>query len=100
MNFSNRARATFAVLWLALAAGSHAQVQPAPEYVRLDPPRPVASGDKIEVIEFFYYGCPICYELEPKLSRWSASAPADIALSRVPALATASWENFARLHYA
>ena len=67
--------------------------------MRLDPPQPVASGDRIEVIEFFYYGCPICYELEPILSRWSVKAPGDVALRRVPALASASWENFARLFY-
>lgn len=69
------------------------------DYLRIDPPRPTASGSKIEVIEFFYYGCPVCYETEPLLARWSANAPADVVLVRVPALATASWENFARLFY-
>ncbi len=67
--------------------------------VRLDPPRPVRTANRIEVIEFFYYGCPICYELEPRLSRWLVKAPQDVALIRVPALASTAWEPFARLYY-
>jgi thiol:disulfide interchange protein DsbA len=88
---------------LFAAAGSHAQTGPVPQagrdYLRVEPPRPVADAGKIEVIEFFYYGCPVCYELEPMLTRWSVDAPADIVLRRVPALASASWEGFARLYY-
>ena len=92
-----------AALLLALAATCGAQAQSAPQlgrdYVRLDPPRPVASGDKIEVIEFFYYGCPVCYELEPTLSRWFFNSPGTIVLRRVPALSSENWDNFAKLFY-
>jgi thiol:disulfide interchange protein DsbA len=96
--------AALAALLLALAAaGVHAQQQNMPqlsrEYIRLDPPHPVATGDKIEIIEFFYYGCPICYELQPTLSRWLFRAPDFIAIRRVPALSTDNWENFAKLFY-
>jgi len=52
------------------------------------------------VIEFFYYGCPVCYETEPFLSRWLASAPAYVSMRRVPALSSEAWEPFARLYYA
>lgn len=69
------------------------------DFLRIEPPRPTASGSRIEVIEFFYYGCPVCYETEPILTRWLANAPPDVVLRRVPALATSSWENFARLFY-
>jgi thiol:disulfide interchange protein DsbA len=96
--------AALAALLLALAAaGVQAQAPTLPQlsrdYVRLDPPRPVASGDKIEVIEFFYYGCPACYELEPTLARWSFNAPGSIMLRRVPALSSDNWDNFAKLFY-
>jgi thiol:disulfide interchange protein DsbA len=96
--------ALFAALLLALTTiGVHAQAPSLPQlnrdYLRLDPPRPVKSGDKIEVIEFFYYGCPVCYELEPTLARWSFNAPSSVSLRRVPALASDSWENFAKLFY-
>ena len=97
-------RKALAALLLALAAaGAHAQAQSLPqlgrEYLRLDPPRAVATGDKIEVIEFFYYGCPVCYELEPALSRWFFNAPGSVALRRVPALSSDNWDNFAKLFY-
>jgi protein dithiol oxidoreductase (disulfide-forming) len=93
-----------AALVLAFAVTEvHAQAPSMPQlsrdYIRLDPPRPVASGDKIEVIEFFYYGCPVCYELEPKLSRWYFNGPGSVALRRVPALSSDNWDNFAKLFY-
>ena len=93
-------RKILAALLLALAAaGVQAQAQLGRDYLRLDPPRAVASGDKIEVIEFFYYGCPVCYELEPKLSRWYFNGPGSVALRRVPALSSDNWDNFAKLFY-
>ncbi len=93
-------RKALAALLLALAAaGVQAQGQLGRDYLRLDPPRAVASGDKIEVIEFFYYGCPVCYELEPKLSRWFFNGPGSVALRRVPALSSDNWDNFAKLFY-
>ena len=96
-------RNTLIALWLTLAAaGACAQTQPllGRDYIRFDPPRQVSSGDKIEIIEFFYYGCPVCYELEPTLSRWFLDAADSVALRRVPALASDSWESFAKLFYA
>lgn len=87
---------------LAAACG-YAQSQAAPvlnrDYVRIAPPLPAASGDQIEVVEFFYFGCPVCYELEPMFSRWSENLPGGVVMRRVPALANANWENFARLFY-
>jgi thiol:disulfide interchange protein DsbA len=96
--------ALLAVVLLAFAlTGVQAEAQSVPtlgrDYVRLDPPRAVASGDRIEVIEFFYYGCPVCYELEPKLSRWSSNLAAPIMLRRVPAMSSDNWDNFAKLFY-
>lgn len=96
----NLIRNAYAALLLALfAAGAQAQPQLGRDYIRLDPPRAVSSGEKIEVIEFFYYGCPVCYELEPKLSRWHFNAPGSIALRRVPAMSSDNWDNFAKLFY-
>jgi thiol:disulfide interchange protein DsbA len=90
------------VFLLSLAAAG-AQAQSVPQlgrdYIRLDPAHPVSSGDRIEVIEFFYYGCPVCYELEPKLSRWYFNGPGSVALRRVPALSSDNWDNFAKLFY-
>ena len=95
-----------AAIWLSAlalalgAAGAVGQTDVRPEVVRLDPPRPVSTGERIEVIEFFYYGCPICYELEPQMTRWLATqAPGYVALLRIPALSSEGWDTLAKLYY-
>ena len=68
-------------------------------YLALDPPRATQGGSRIEVIEFFYYGCPVCYESQPYITRWLANAATDVVLRRVPA-ADESGESFALTFYA
>ena len=90
-------------LWLACACAiANAQTPPLAgrEYLVLDPPRAVAPGGAIEVIEFFYYGCPVCYEAQPHVARWLEAAGPDVALRRVPSATTESSESFARTYYA
>ena len=71
----------------ALSAGSLARAQAKPvegtHYVKLAQPVPVPPG-KIEVIEFFWYGCPHCNAFEPLLETWIPKLPADVAFRRVP----------------
>jgi thiol:disulfide interchange protein DsbA len=82
-----------------LAGAASAQIQLGREFQRIEPPRPAAAEGRIEVIEFFYYGCPVCYETQPFLSRWLGTAPGYVSLRRVPALSTEAWEPFAKLFY-
>ncbi len=65
-------------------------------------PNKVASEDpgKIEVIEFFHYGCPHCRNFYPLIKDWKKSLPEDVAFRVVPAI----WGNeqlrgLARLYY-
>ncbi|MEO6409244.1 MAG: thiol:disulfide interchange protein DsbA/DsbL [Burkholderiaceae bacterium] len=53
-------------------------------YVRLSQPMALPPGGKIEVIEFFWYGCPHCNSFEPALEAWVRKLPADVAFRRVP----------------
>lgn len=54
-------------------------------YVKLAQPAPVsAPAGKIEVVEFFWYGCPHCNHFDPALSAWAAKLPADVYFHRVP----------------
>jgi thiol:disulfide interchange protein DsbA len=53
-------------------------------FVRLAQPLPQPAGGKIEVVEFFWYGCPHCNAFEPMLDAWAKRLPADAALRRVP----------------
>ncbi len=73
----------------------------ATHFVRLVPSQPTVGGaDKIEVAEFFWYGCPHCYDFEPALRRWNASKPANVRFVRIPATWNRLVELHARLFYA
>jgi thiol:disulfide interchange protein DsbA len=67
---------------------------------RLIDPQPVETPDRIEAIEFFWYGCPYCNELQPALEGWLKRKPADVALRRIPAILRESWAAHARIFYA
>ncbi|MGE5168772.1 MAG: thiol:disulfide interchange protein DsbA/DsbL [Rudaea sp.] len=68
-------------------------------YARLANPQPVETGKKIEVIEFFSYGCPHCAALEPYLDTWLAKQPPDVAFRRVPVMFQQRWVALAKIYY-
>ncbi len=69
------------------------------DHARIEPAQPVTSGDKIEVIEFFWYGCPHCADMHPRLQAWAQRQPADVALRYQAAALRPSWETGARIHF-
>ena len=70
------------------------------KYSELKPTQPVSlEGKKIEVIEFFWYGCPHCYNLEPQLESWIKKLPPDVQFRRVPAVFNARWGHDAQIFY-
>ena len=87
---------------IVACAAVHAQPTPVSgrDFQELSPPRPVATGERVEVLEFFYYGCPVCYEAQPHIARWLMRSGPGVALLRVPAVFTESSESFARTFYA
>lgn len=96
------ARIAFA-LFVSLAASvvSAAPVQ-GTEYTVLSPPQaPTTTTGKTEVIEFFSYGCPHCFHLQPLLEQWEKSElPANAVLVRVPvAFGRREWGQLVRAFY-
>jgi thiol:disulfide interchange protein DsbA len=84
---------------LSLTAAAQA-VEEGREYLRLKNPQPVETGKKIEVIEFFSYGCPHCADLEPILQNWMKTGmPADVQLRRVPVMYQDRWIPLAKIYY-
>jgi len=69
------------------------------EYTKLSRAQPTSSGDKIEVVELFWYGCPHCYHLEPFIEDWLKSKPDDVEFVRLPAILGANWELLAKAYY-
>jgi len=72
------------------------------QYVRLTQPMPTNAGPgKIEVIEFFWYGCPHCNAFEPALEAWVKQLPADVVFQRVPvAFSAVPFVAHQRIYYA
>jgi len=66
-------------------------------YQRLEQPQPTETGDKVEVREFFWYGCPHCYVLEPYLDNWQV--PDSAQFVRTPATFNELWTTHARVYY-
>lgn len=91
-----------AVLLLHFAAltASAQDLQKGKDFIELSPPLATDTPGKIEVLEFFWYGCPHCYHLEPHVEEWAKKLPADVVFRRVPAIFNQNWEVAARVHYA
>ena len=68
-------------------------------YTVLGETQPVETGDKIEVRELFWYGCPHCFKLEAGLEAWVKTLPEDVAFIRMPAVFSPVWEQHAKLFY-
>ena len=91
---------TISLFALFLAAPLIAFAQGAPRFSELKAAQPVAvEGNKIEVLEFFWYGCPHCYNLEPVLETWLKKLPPDVQFRRVPAVFNPRWEHDAEIFY-
>ncbi len=92
--------------WLALGlmaasftAGAQEQLAEGKDFLRLKQPQAVESGAKIEVIEFFSYGCPHCKDLEEYLGPWTKKVPADVSFKRVPVVFQPAWVNLGKIYY-
>jgi len=85
---------------LFLAAPLIALAQGTPKFSELKPAQPVSvEGNKIEVIEFFWYGCPHCHNLEPVLETWLKKLPPDAQFRRIPAVFNDRWAHDATIFY-
>ena len=78
-----------------VAAPAEWQFKEGEHYDRLVPTQPTVGGaDKVEVAEFFWYGCPHCVDFEPYINRWDAEKPANSRLVKIPIV----WNPVAMLH--
>jgi thiol:disulfide interchange protein DsbA len=88
-----------ATLLCVLAVPAYAQVQ-GQDYELLTPPQAATTQDKIEVIEFFSYACPHCYQLQPHVVKWAQQLPANATFVRVPvSFGRREWGQLSRAFY-
>lgn len=81
---------------VALAAGAQGKTDV--DYREIAP-QPIETGDKIEVIDFFFYGCQFCNDLLPRLERWRQGKPADVELRHIPVVRHDSWVPLAKTYF-
>ena len=55
------------------------------DYTKIATPQPVQVAGKVEVLEFFWYGCPHCNRIEPAVQAWKKTIPADVNFIRAHA---------------
>jgi protein dithiol oxidoreductase (disulfide-forming) len=90
-----------ALALVALSVPALADVTAGTEYRAIDPPQHPESAGKIEVLEFFSYGCPHCNEFSPVIGAWAAKLPKDVVFKRVATgLGRTAWTNLAKTYYA
>ena len=96
-----------ALLGLLMAGTCTAQINSSLPYRTLDPVKAPVSGvlgdtrkDRIEVIQFFYFGCPHCFDQQPLIDDWLAKIPADVEFRYLPALRDDKWITLTRAYFA
>ena len=87
------------ILAASALAALPAAAQPKFSYSELKPALPVEAEGKIEVLEFFWYGCIHCYNLEPTVEKWEKTLPKDVQFRRVPAVFNDRWALDASIFY-
>jgi len=82
--------------FLILGMHSYAYAQ---KYVQISTEKQQESKDII-VYEFFWYGCPHCFNLEPTMDRIEADLEDDTKVMKIPVALRKSWVTHAKLYYA
>jgi thiol:disulfide interchange protein DsbA len=101
ISFSKRAFTLLTLLCLSGLVGAQSQkIEEGFDYRILPIAQPVETKGKVEVIEFFWYGCPHCYDFEPELTSWMKRQPKDVAFRRVPVSFRDDFMPHSQLFYA
>jgi thiol:disulfide interchange protein DsbA len=85
---------------LSIALAQPKTPQAGIDYREIKPAQPVETGSKIEVLEFFWYGCPHCASFEPELEAWRKKLAADVEYRRLPVAFDQSRANHTKIYYA
>jgi thiol:disulfide interchange protein DsbA len=95
----NRLRRTLVAAIALSPVALRAQQGANPGYSTLQLALPVENPAKIEVAEFFWYGCIHCYNLEPVIEAWLPKLPSDAYFLRIPAVFNERWAHDAAIYY-
>lgn len=84
----------------SIAASAPESYKEGSNYIPVMPAQPVSvNPGQIEVLEFFWYGDPHCFALEPYLESWIKNKPGNVVFAYVPAVLNPQWDLAARAYY-
>lgn len=93
--------AALSALFLLVSTGALAtSFEEGRQYVPIKPQPPLTAGDEIEVMEFFWYGCPHCRDFEPTITKWAAGLPDGVDFTQVPVMFGGAADLHAQAYYA
>ncbi len=87
-------------LILLLASAPAVALEWGKDYVEVPAQPTSAKRGQVEVLEFFWYGCPHCFHLEPELNAWAKKLPRNVVFKQVPGILSDGWMPLARAYYA
>lgn len=87
------------LLVLAPVAAQAEEWKEGEHYDLITPPLRSSGSDKIEVTEFFWYGCGHCYNFEPMITQWKKNLGDDVKFIGSPAVWNKPMELHARAYY-
>ena len=70
-----------------------------PKYVQISNQKQT-EYDQIVIYEFFWYGCPHCFNLEPTMNQIEADLDKDTVLIKIPVSLRDTWQNHAKAYFA
>jgi len=85
-------------IFVFFANTSQAEFVAGKNYLVLDKPVETETGDQIEVRELFWYFCPHCFSVHPKLEEWSKTMDSSAQLVLQPAVFP-GWEFGSTFYY-
>lgn len=88
-----------AVLFASAALAEPMQYEAGTHYAVLDIPIHTPDPSKIEVTEYFSYGCPHCFEFDPEITAWKKQLPDDVQFDRTPAIWSKDYAVYAQTYY-
>lgn len=91
---------SLAISFSGLSGAQSPKIEEGFDYRILPTPQPLESKGKVEVIEFFWYGCPHCYDFEPELNAWLKRQPKDVIFRKVPVAFRDDFMPHSQLFYA
>ena len=91
---------SFLLLLVVFPVSAQEHSHSGPAYSQIKPALPTQSGDKIEVVEIFWYGCSHCFSFEPHIKAWLKSRPEDVVFRQVPGVLNSRWAVHARGFFA